>query len=64
MTTTEAEQELLSSIQMLRVTNYERYAEILPVLTNWINSEIEKLSPETGKERKVIIFPGNHQRPE
>ena len=64
MTTTKAEQELLSSIQMLRVANYERYAEILPVLTNWINSEIEKLSPETEKERKVIIFPCSHQRPE
>lgn len=64
MTITAAEKELLQSIQMLRVINYERYAELLPVFTDYINSEIKRLSPGTGKERKVITFPGNYQRPE
>ena len=64
MTTTAAEKELLTSIQMLRAINYERYAELLPVFTNCINSEIKRLSPETGKKEKIITFPGNHQRPD
>ena len=54
MTTTDAERDLLNSLQILRTLDYPRYADMLRVITAWVQSENKRLMP-SGRE-KVIDF--------
>ncbi len=57
MTATNHEMQLLKSFQALRVTDYERYQELLKAVTKWIEFEVSQSQPTANRE-KIIAFPG------
>ena len=61
MTTTDAEKEMLSSLQKLRTLDYLRYSEMLRAITVWVQSESERLMPsERGQVIDFKTAAGNH----